>query len=194
VDQQLNTRGWFAGMKASAAALASVAALHLGTVGGAAQTLTWTNGAGQTYTWTQTTKVSRDRLTVPLCVRIPSTGDNWGGAQVGTLAAQGDGSYRATSYKVQFTDTRVTYDLTNPNTTVILYTTPRSDPNARHDIGAGKLTVDRRTRLVSGTIQLYGPLALAGPDGTPLVNFLDDTFRIEGGGLSPDRGILDCIG
>jgi hypothetical protein len=177
-----------------------VAALHLGVGVVAAEKLTWTNGAGKTYTWTQTTTVSRDKLTVPLCVSLPLTGENWGGAQVGTMSAQGDGRYQATSFQVQFTDRRITYTTADPEATVILYATPRSAPYADHRIGVGKLSVDRRTGLVSGTIQVTvpppsgGPLPLAGPDGTPQVNLLDDTFRIESGGITPNKGVLDCIG
>jgi hypothetical protein len=161
--------GFVAGMRAGVVAFATIASLHLGGGTAAAAPQTWTT----------------DPLTVPLCVDPGKVGGaQWG--QVGTLTAQGDGTTIATSFKVEFNTTNV--KVQKGSTSLILYATLKSDPNARHDIGSGTLITNHKTGLVGGTIQLYGTLSLAE------VDLENDTFRLEGTGLTPPQGILDCIG
>ena len=66
---------------------------------------------------------------------------------------------------------------------VLLYATANTFANP---IGGGTLSVDS-SGLVRGSIKLYQSLELA------KVNLATDTFRVEGGGLNPDKGILDCV-
>ena len=126
------------------------------------------------------TAAQSPQFTVPLCASLP-TGESWG--HVGAMTAKGNGITRAASFDVAFTDKRIGHDGSG-RISVLLYATANTFANP---IGGGTLTVDRETGLVRGSIKLYQSLELA------KVNLATDTFRVEGGGLNPDKGILDCV-